>query len=438
LLLLLVLLFTAACSSVSYDKVHFEPTIGLKYGGLSKPARVTTEKANQLHERGYIEIGEATVQHRKSNSSSVDATHEILALAAAHGGELVSLREDNATASVAETDEGNCDEWKYDSVPYYRRDYLGMIHTEYRTEQVCAHHETEHHQVSVIRSRADVWRNEPALAQNAQIIDAVIVGDAQKLNRLLKGQADSGKTIRDLKLVGQAIHYGRPKLIGPLVAAGAVVDARDMWAAIKWCHDCLGSLLDHGAQVNATIQVQPYDVDHRAGDSHMGPGTLLWQAVRVDCAPCVRVLLEHGANPDKVGHEKQTTPLGLAIEKNNLGVMRQLLDHRAAVNYTQYSHSPLWNAVNGDWRGAHGGSVQVVDLLLQHGADPNNKNDGWSPLGTAAARDQVVIVKHLLQHGANPNLVSVYDRKSALQHAVEDSGPHKAEIIALLKKAGAR
>ena len=50
-------------------------------------------------------------------------------------------------------------------------------------------------------------------------------------------------------------------------------------------------------------------------------------------------------------------------------------------------------------------AVEIVKLLLEHGAKPNAKdNDGWTPLHYAAYRGRVDVVKILLEHGANPRI----------------------------------
>jgi len=55
-------------------------------------------------------------------------------------------------------------------------------------------------------------------------------------------------------------------------------------------------------------------------------------------------------------------------------------------------------------RAAERGHLDVVKLLLEHGADPNVQDDeGETPLHHAAAwRDNVDIVRLLLEHGADP------------------------------------
>lgn len=442
LLPLVVLLFIAACSSIAYDKSQFEPVNGQKYASYGTPARITTESAAQLHELGYVEIGKATVRHRKSGSSSVDATHELLALAAQYGGNLVQLNENNVSTELEST-HTSCDEWGSRTSSQYYCPNQGGASCYYHdvSTPVCLHYATNENQTPIVRSTGTVWRKQPQLARQAQIVDAASAGNARKLDRLLKQQAHPARTIRGLHLLGYAISNGRVNLIAPLVTNGAVeVDSQDMWVALQRCRACFGILLKHGGSVNAMIGLQTYDVDHRPGDSDMGPGTLLWQAARVECTPCVTVLLEHGADPDKLGHKNQATPLVLAIEKKNLGIIRQLLDHGAAVNYAQAYHSPLWRAVHGGWEVYDsGGFAKAVDLLLRHGANPNDKHDdGWSPLGAAVELDEVRIVKNLLRHGANPNLRFNGDEKSTWQYAVKDNGPHGAEIRALLKRAGAK
>ncbi len=45
---------------------------------------------------------------------------------------------------------------------------------------------------------------------------------------------------------------------------------------------------------------------------------------------------------------------------------------------------------------------EIVDLLLDHGADVNGLMKGWTPLEWAAARGQAQMVRQLLARGARP------------------------------------
>ncbi len=56
---------------------------------------------------------------------------------------------------------------------------------------------------------------------------------------------------------------------------------------------------------------------------------------------------------------------------------------------------------------AYGGSVEVVDVLIERGADVNRLNDrNQSPLAGAIFKKEDAIIERLLQAGADPQLGS--------------------------------
>jgi ankyrin repeat protein len=80
------------------------------------------------------------------------------------------------------------------------------------------------------------------------------------------------------------------------------------------------------------------------------------------------------------------------------------------------------------------GHVDVVRVLLEHGADVNaeNQNDHWgtTPLHAAAHGNQKAVAEVLLAHGANPALVNLNGRTP-----LEETAFHKSESVARLLEA---
>jgi len=122
--------------------------------------------------------------------------------------------------------------------------------------------------------------------------------------------------------------------------------------------------------------------------------TLLIVAVENQQLEIVRYLLENKANPNPKGLIR--TPLEEAISKNNYDIFDLLLTFKADVNLQDaHGFSPLHSAVNNN-------DERFIDRLLALGANPNIMNGlGQTPLmalpyGTAAQK--------LIEAGADVNL----------------------------------
>ena len=121
----------------------------------------------------------------------------------------------------------------------------------------------------------------------------------------------------------------------------------------------------------------------------------LIHASRVGSLDCVRLLLERGANVNSTNF--YTTPLMDACRNGHVEVARYLVEQAGAdVNQDECEDLTALNYA------AYSGSIELVDLLLDHGADIDNET--WE--GTALARvcrdgDERMGL-HLLARGADP------------------------------------
>jgi ankyrin repeat protein len=92
-----------------------------------------------------------------------------------------------------------------------------------------------------------------------------------------------------------------------------------------------------------------------------------------------RALLVIGQDPE-LRDRNGATPLHLAAQHGNLGVVTVLLDAGARVDTAdKHGNSPLFAAVYG-----YQGRGDLIELLRRHGADPHHANtSGQTPAGLA-------------------------------------------------------
>ncbi|KAJ8678897.1 hypothetical protein QAD02_014684 [Eretmocerus hayati] len=116
----------------------------------------------------------------------------------------------------------------------------------------------------------------------------------------------------------------------------------------------------------------------------------------------IQLLLKAGADVNSVAKDGDT-PLLLAIRSERVEVVQQFIEAGANVNYVDFRseyprlRSTLHEAV-------HVCNVEILKLLLDHGANPNQANRlHYSVLSRAAnaSRNKIPILNLLLDHGAN-------------------------------------
>ena len=184
-----------------------------------------------------------------------------------------------------------------------------------------------------------------------------------------------------------------------LVARGAdlqPVDRRGfdaiMIAAEKGAFDNLKVLLDAGARGGAkatniparkgtqgTVFVGPVlDLARRRAEGV----TALMSAAQADCEPCVRLLLEHGADA-RAKTDAGLTALHRAAFHGDARLIKHILDAGAPVNAADdRGFTPLMMAVNSSRK-----NPDVVRMLLDRGADPQAKDASgrtvseWAAIG---------------------------------------------------------
>jgi len=167
------------------------------------------------------------------------------------------------------------------------------------------------------------------------------------------------------------------------------------WAVMTRQIDLIDTLLERGADINAVRPDGLRPLHLTNGDYHYRgwrdvPSTALQRHEVL-----IGYLLAHGAEYD----------ISTATRIGDLDRVRALLDQNPGLAnevpaHSYYTGLPLRNA-------AGAGHLEVVKLLLERGANPNEPELGIAPHGgdlhAAIGGKHYEIVKLLLEHGANPN-----------------------------------
>jgi ankyrin repeat protein len=180
------------------------------------------------------------------------------------------------------------------------------------------------------------------------------------------------------------------------VEAGRVTDINRKLGIVKL-------LLNHGANIN-----------HRDTEGR----TPLWYAVASESSnaiPLVKLLLRFGANPTP------SSPICTACQLAPPEVVKDLLKAGANPNATCLdlfkNRVPLLHHVIYQGRHNPKDTVDIIKLLLEHGAKPNARNAiGETALHVAVVVRDVRIVQLLIKHGARATL-----KNDAKQTPVEEA-----------------
>lgn len=160
-------------------------------------------------------------------------------------------------------------------------------------------------------------------------------------------------------------------------------------------------LIDYGA-----------DLDAKDGTGR----TLVWKSACGGCTSVLQILLEHGASPDTcISMVNDTrTPLPIAVAQWDCCVVQLLLAHGANPNcHDEYNQSVLWNAIRVEMQGHNNKGFIMTEALLKRGANPNcfalkrcsrrRQSFPRSPLAWAIADGPMELIRLLLEYGADPN-----------------------------------
>ena len=177
------------------------------------------------------------------------------------------------------------------------------------------------------------------------LLKAIEAGDVDRVAKLLAAGADSNAII-------QAHYYGLDVRITPLQAAVRELK-RD-------------GELEHGGPIDTIVVLLRYgaDVNGRDGATDTTP---LLMAVELNHIEAARLLLAAGADPN-VRDSEGMSPLRFCVQKSLLEIARLLLLCGATKTMYETGGSSDMHALG---QAVYFLDVEMVRLLLAHGADPN-------------------------------------------------------------------
>ena len=227
------------------------------------------------------------------------------------------------------------------------------------------------------------------------LAEAAATGNPDMIGLLITAGADVTAAYADgqtaLMIVART---NRTEAAELLIEAGADVNRAEtwrgqtplMWAAAQSQPDMIRVLLEHGAEpdVRSTANEWPRQVSAESRRMYRPTGGLspMLFSAREGCAECIAVLIEGGANPD-FANPKNVTPLIMALDNAHTDAAKVLIEAGANVNkWDWWGRTALFNAVD------------------QHAIPAGGRADRRTPDGTLPAE----IISMLLAAGANPDL----------------------------------
>ena len=140
----------------------------------------------------------------------------------------------------------------------------------------------------------------------------------------------------------------------------------------------------------------------------------IMHAVRSQAVNEVKSILEAGTLPDATAEDSGESALAIAASIGSAEIVQMLLDEGADPNYLGTILWPLTAA-------AGAGHIDVVEQLLLADADVEAVDeDGVTALGSAAAGGHLGVVEMLLEAGANPKHQDRYGNV-AVSYAIDNS-----------------
>jgi ankyrin repeat protein len=199
------------------------------------------------------------------------------------------------------------------------------------------------------------------------LVRAILQDDLAQVESLLKAGAELNPNSWDIEMpLVAAVYRGNPVMIQALIAAGANLD-----------------------RIDVPIDICP-----------------IGMAIKQNRPDLVKLLLDAGASPE--GGDMSWTGLTLTIKQHNLPIFQMLLEAGA---------DPNANMEDGDRAIMHAaweGSLEMVKLLIAHGADVNAWSQGETAIMSAARNAHQAVYDYLYP------LVDAETRRYADKHGQKE------------------
>jgi ankyrin repeat protein len=334
----------------------------------------------------------------------------------------------------------------------------------------CVRHELDAAYDLLLKHGADPWLA-PERTKSAMWW-AAAMGRWSLLDREVPGWRDDRRLL-DARVIAYA-RDGDADALRRMLEVGGDPNAADRWAgSALWCAakydhaDCARILLEAGADPDwsegiycgtprkeATGQCQ--DLFREFLTPEAPTVASLFDAIEKQDLPAVKAALDSGVDPDSTRGEAGETALMVAASGGSVAVVDALLDAGAKLTGKSTDHpsnTPLSRAATAGHvavvrrlleRGHEAGhalstaitaqDVQALDTLLDAGVDPDLGLNRSRPLLLAVAAGPSESVERLLDHGADPHAVMPKECLTPLYRAV---GRRRRDVLGTLLQRGA-
>jgi uncharacterized protein len=214
-----------------------------------------------------------------------------------------------------------------------------------------------------------------------QVIAVIQAGDAEQIKQLLAADPSlaAARTDDGISAIMLALYYNKPAIAELLIEAGVVPDIFEATSTAR---------LD---RVKELVQADPGLASAWSADGF----TALHYAAFFNHPEVATHLVNAGANVGAVSRNNmKVMPLHSAVATGAVEVVRLLIAHGADVNARQQDEfTPLHGA-------AENGNIEIVQMLLAANASVNSRKEGGkTPLGIAEEKQRDEVITLLRKHG---------------------------------------